>query len=336
MKGDRHPLRRLMAIGLAASAMWCVSIAAAAADLAPDEFREATDFQQLRGFAQTTGDRLWAGYGEAPFGLLLVAPGQEVLLCQNEVPAGFTPSGETEAGCDRSVRPRSQLPGGLLAAMGVFGPRETIVMGSPDATGRAYPAWLRTILHEHFHQWQTSRPGYQEAMAALGLADNDPSAMWMLNFPVPYDEPTLVAAHARASLNLAAALDAKEAKPFRARFREYLAARKAFADAAGERNWRYIEFQLWQEGVARWTEMQLGLSYPDPTVREAAVALDAETRAELASPDLKRKRREFVYAYGAAETRLIERCDPSWRDRYLSAPSLGRLLEAAARRCGAV
>jgi len=301
---------------------------------ATGELQAARDFEQVRQFAKSGGERLWAGYGAAPFGLLLVLPTQEILLCQNEVPAGFVRSDTPEAGCDRSVRPRSKLPGNLLAAMGVFGPRETIVMGTPENADRTYPEWLRTILHEHFHQWQTSRPSYQDAVRALGLADNDTSMSWMLDFPVPYGDVALGDAFAQASRSLAAVVGAKDSKDFKAKLRNYLAARNAFSAAAGERNWRYIEFQLWQEGVARWTEIRLGRIYPDPEVRKAAAALEDETRAALASPDLKRQRRVFVYAYGAAEAMLIDRCNPSWREHYFETLSLKTSLETAARACG--
>lgn len=340
-KQHRHLLHRLAsgailaaAILLGLPAIGPDGAVAASPDPASLEMRMARDFEPLRRFAQSSGDQLWPGYGSAPFGVLLVLPSQEVLLCQNESPAGFVRS-DAIAGCDRSVRPRSNLPDNLLAAMGVFGPQETIVVGTPEATSRTYPAWLRTLFHEHFHQWQASRPGYQEAMTALSLAGDDRSGMWMLNFPVPYDDPALGAAFARASLSLAAAVEAKDPGDFKARVRDYLDARKAFASAAGDRNWRYIEFQLWQEGVARWTEIRLGQAYSDPAIRAASDALDQETRAALRSPNLKGQRRVFVYAYGAAEAMLLDRCDPSWRGRYLRAPALGALLEDAVRTCGA-
>lgn len=306
-----------------------------AAPPAAEEVTLADDLRTVRTFARSVGDRLWTGYGESPFGALLILPSGEVLLCQHEVPPGFVKSPTAEAGCDRSARPRSALPDNLLAAMGVFGPRQTIVMGTPETTGRTHAEWLRTVLHEHFHQWQSSRPGYYTKVQALGLAGDDSSGMWMLNFPFPYDDKGVGAAFERASLSLAKVVSAGDRQQLRTRFRAYLAARRELELAAGARNWRYAEFQLWQEGVARWTEIQLGKRFPLPAVRQAAEALEQTTLDQLAAHDLAGQRRTFVYDYGAAEAMLIDRCDPAWRKGYVNALSLGGALKRAARMCGA-
>ena len=157
--------------------------------------------------------------------------------------------------------------------------------------------------------------------------------MWVLNFAFPYEDPPVVAAFEKASHALADAVMARGTAGFDAAFGRYLAARKALAAQAGERNWRYLEFQLWQEGVARWTEIQLGKAYPRSDVRGSAAKLEEQTFKELASPDLRGKKREVVYAYGAAEAMLLEACGRPWRSEYGKLLSLGPLLESARARC---
>ena len=76
----------------------------------------------------------------------------------------------TVTGCDRLVRPRSNLPDNWLAAMPLFGPPSTIVIGTPEATGLALPRWRSTIFHEHFHQWQAALPDYYARVLALDLS----------------------------------------------------------------------------------------------------------------------------------------------------------------------
>jgi hypothetical protein len=217
--------------------------------------------------------------------------------------------------------------------MPVFGPPSTIVMGTPEATRLSLPRWRSTVFHEHFHQWQAALPGYYERVGALDLAGGDETGMWMLNFPFPYAEPATTTAFAQASRALAAALEARGTRPFRARLATYIARRDALAAAAGVRNWRYFEFQLWQEGIARWTELAMGRASADPAMRADAEAREGEILAALRAPDLRRQQRVVVYAFGAGEGLLMEACRAPWRRRYPQLLALGPLVHDAARAC---
>jgi hypothetical protein len=236
-------------------------------------------------------------------------------------------------GCSSGTRPRSGLPDNLLAAMPVFGAPSTIVMGSAKATGRSEADWTRTILHEHFHQWQDALPNFYPRIAALDLSGGDETGMWMLNFLFPYSDPATVTAFAKASRALGEALDARGKRNFRKALGRYLTERRDLAKTVGTRNWRYAEFELWKEGVARWTEIDLGKRYPDKGVRESALALERQTRDWLDKPDIAGLGREFVYPYGAAEAMLLESCGAGWRRDYPSLFSLGPMLERAMRTC---
>ena len=293
-----------------------------------------TAIAEVRRFAASAGDKLWHGYGKAPFGFLLVAGDKEQLLCQAPAPDGYVADGKDAAsGCSRYVRDRSKLPETLLAAMPIFGPPSTIVMGTPATTGRSSADWTRTILHEHFHQWQDSLPDFYGRAAALDLSGGDRTGMWMLNYPFPYDDRKVLAAFGAASRALGAAVDARGTRRFHKALKGYLAARAILAETAGENNWRYAEFELWKEGVARWTEIELGKRYPDPAVRASALRLEHQSRAWLDKPDLTGSGREFVYPYGTAEAMLLQACGAGWRTAHPKQLALGPLLDAAGRSC---
>lgn len=293
-----------------------------------------THLAEVRTFAAKDGEKLWTGYGSAPFGLLLIDGEEESLICRDTVPDGFTAAGkDAKTGCARYTRPRSGFPNTLLAAMPLFGPPAVIVMGTPKSTGRSEGSWTRTILHEHFHQWQYALPAYFTRTLALDLHGGDETGMWVLNYAFPYEDPAVIAAFNAASAKLSAAVVARGTPQFGAAFDGYLAARKALAAKAGEKNWRYLELQLWQEGVARWTEIQLGKTFPRADVRESAQGLEAETLKEIAAPDLPGKKREVVYAHGAAEAMLLDACWKDWRSEYPKLLSLGPLLETARKTC---
>lgn len=208
--------------------------------------------QAMNVVARTAGDALWPGYGEAPFGLLIVTAGGETLACESRLPPGFVPGPrEPLTGCSTASRPRSGLPTNLLAAMPVFGPPSTVVMGTPTATGYEPVEWRRAVLHEHFHQWQWALPGYYVRTAALGLSGGDATGMWMLEYPFPYGDVEAGAAYRSASAALLAALKLRGQPGFEAAYDHYLMQRAAFSATVDAKAWRYLEFQLWQEGAAR-------------------------------------------------------------------------------------
>jgi len=310
-------------------------LAAAAASSVPTAGTDVgASIAQVRSFAGSDGEKLWPGYGSAPFGFLLVAGDKEQLLCRTPAPKGFTSDGTDVASrCPRFVRARSGLPDNLLAAMPLFGPPEVIVMGTPATTGRSGAQWTRTILHEHFHQWQGELPDIYARISALGLSGDDKSGMWMLNYPFPYAESNTVTAFKPAAKALGEAVDARGKPSFRSKFADYLEARRKLAATVGPKNWRYAELELWKEGVARWTEIELGNTYPDVEVRTSAQELEAKTRAWLDTADIAGSGREFVYPYGASEAMLLDACGPSWRGAYPTQLGLGPLLENALRIC---
>lgn len=274
---------------------------------------------------------LWSGWDRAPFGLLLVEGDQERLLCDDRSPTGFGPtSPDPVTGCPQRSRARS-FPPGLLAAMPAFGPPSVIVVGTPAATHHDPAEWRRVLFHEHFHQYQAIQPGYWDRVVALNLSRGDQTGMWMLNYAFPYADAVAQARVAEAGRVLAQVL--AHGRPTTADLRRYLAARAAVQAAVSPDDFRYLDFQLWQEGVARWTEFSAGELSSDASVRAAGASLRRDTLAQLAALDLGRDQRVSVYALGAGEALLLDACAPGWRDRYLREVTLSPLWEAADGRC---
>ena len=97
---------------------------------------------------------------------------------------------------------------------------------------------------------------------------------------------------------------------------------------------RYLAFQLWQEGIARYTELAIAAMVAreyDPT--EAFQSLDdyvpfgqilenirTGTISELGNVSLKEMRRVAFYSFGASEGILLDRCNPRWRREYFDHP----------------
>ncbi|MGN6512429.1 MAG: hypothetical protein ACTHKZ_02485 [Lysobacteraceae bacterium] len=277
--------------------------------------------------AQAIGADVWPGYGAAPFGMLVTLPGREVLLCHRAPAQGFSPQpADAITGCDVQAR-ASVFPTHLLAAMPAIDGISTIVMGTPASTGLGDADWRRTLFHEHFHQYQSTFEDYGARLAALDLANGDTSGMWMLEYPFPYADHAFGEAFRAARIALHDAVGSG-ADGLAARVAGYLKARAALQASVPAKDWRYLELELWYEGVARWTDITLAEHSADPAVRDSGRQARAEVLSALATLDPARSGRLLVYPFGAAEAMLLERCAPGWRSRYAGTMALGTLVDA--------
>jgi hypothetical protein len=227
-------------------------------------------------------------------------------------------------------RKRHYSPG-MLATFPAIDGLPTIVIGQAEQTeSRTSSRWVITLLHEHFHQLQYSRPGYFAGVKALGLAGADQTGMWMLNYPFPYGDPGVKSRFAELSRALANALGARDEPQFDEKVAAYLAARDKFRSALKRDDDRYLAFQFWQEGAARYTEYRLAaeaaaayepsgafkaLKDYQPFGKVARTILGGIEK-ELASVEIDKAKRTVVYNFGAAECLVLDRYRPRWRERY--------------------
>lgn len=269
-------------------------------------------------------DRVWPGWSNTPAPLLLITQDTEFLTRHSDPPKDFARVGE-----DWYAR-RRQFPTALLATFPAFGPPSIIVIGEPENTeAKTSTPWLFVVMHEHFHQLQDGKPGFYKATEDLGLAHGDKSGMWMLNYPFPYENPALRASFARLRDLLLEALGQADGKQFQALARQYLSERKKFFGQLTADDRKYLSFQLWKEGIARYTQIKSAeaAEHYKPTPEYAALpdyeSFDSyarrargETLSELKKADFATWKRTVVYSFGASEGLLLDRLDPHWKDGY--------------------
>ena len=276
------------------------------------------------------GDRLWKGWHEAPFAILLVTPEHEFLIRHPKPSKDFTRLGyDPLLKSEVYTRPRV-FQTNLLATFPAVGNISTIVVGQAENTAsKTSTPWVVTLLHEHFHQLQYSQPDYYPGVQGLNLARGDQSGQWMLNYAFPYESAEVNQLTAEMASHLAAALAAGKAD-FAARLADYLRARRRLKEALAADDYRYLSFQLWQEGIARYTECRIArlaaASYrptkPFRMLKDytpfAAVAdrLRQNITTELQNLPLKNYKRVAFYYLGAGEGLLLDRVDRDWQARY--------------------
>jgi len=276
------------------------------------------------------GDSIWPGWTSAPFAVLLVTPSHEFLVRHPRPSAEFTRIGyDSLLRSEVLVRERTLSPA-LLATFPAVGGVSTIVVGQPRATGKSSTEWVLTLLHEHFHQLQASRPDYYARVAALGLARGDQTGMWMLNYAFPYDSSAVQMRFGALSAHLDSALSSTAPDVRRSHWLAARVARAALRAALPPDDERYLAFQMWQEGVARYTELLAArfaarrftpsaafLALPDFVPFGAAAArIESGIHTGLRAP-LARDRRVAFYPVGAATALLLDEENAEWRQGYV-------------------
>ena len=273
-------------------------------------------------------DNIWPGWSQTPAPLLLVTSSREFLTHHPMPPKDFTRIGD-----DLYVRPR-QFSTDLPTTFPAFGPPSVIVMGEPaNTTRKTSTPWLITLMHEHFHQLQYAQPGYFQTVEDLGLSSADKTGRWMLNYPFPYEKQEMAQGFSRLRDRLLGAVSETEKAKFTKLADDYIAERKKFLAQLTPEDHKYLSFQLWQEGIARYTEIKVAEAAAEyqPSAEYAAHAdfeslsayaakARSQTFEELRRIDLAGSRRTVVYSFGAVEGFLLDRINPGWKGEYFKHP----------------
>jgi hypothetical protein len=294
---------------------------------APSPTLPAADAVRIHEFyllAPSIAGQIWPGWSSTPAPLLLVTTETEFLTHHPNPPGDFK-----KIGNDLYARPR-QFPTNLLATFPAFGPPSVIVIGEPENTeAKTSTPWLFVLMHEHFHQLQDSHPGILEDINRLGLSRGDNTGMWMLNYPFPYKQPQLRQSFSALRDSLLAALAEQDQAAFARAADKYAAERKKFFAQLSNDDRKYLSFQLWKEGIARYTQVraaELAAKYhptsefralPDyQSFSDYASSARKQTLDELKKMDLATDQRVVVYSWGAGEGFLLDRLNPTWKDDY--------------------
>ena len=296
---------------------------------AADRIRLAEAFR----LNDAVGDKLWPEWKKTAFPVLLVTPEYEFLVRHPQPSKDFAALGYDELlRSDVFYRRRTQ-PVDFLATFPFVGGLSTVVIGQAEnTTARSSTPWTVTVLHEHFHQLQDFAPGYFAAMNALDLAGGDTTGMWNINYPFPYRDSDVDRQFGVLARMLAETLETKDEKEFRPRLAAYLDERRKFAGMLKPADYRYLSFQLWKEGVARYTEYRVAAlaarkyrpgrefkALPDfRPYADVAAQIRQNILKQLATRRLSEAKRELFYPFGAAEALLLDRARPGWQSRYLA------------------
>jgi hypothetical protein len=292
--------------------------------------KEAYLIKEAKKISQELGDKLWPGTGKIPFAIILVTNSTEFLMYHPYPSNDFAPAGnDTILKTPVYKRPRIYNKEWLATFPAVNGVN-CIVVGTVANTGRSETDWMITLLHENFHQFVYSSPGYYDAVKKLNLSGGDETGMWMLNYPFPYDSMPVIKQYEKYSTALANAVKAVNKKTFKQQYRLFKKEKNKFKKILRPDDYSYFSFQLWQEGLAKYTEykfLELLASYQmsteilnmtgfTPIKTYTKEFYDNELK-NLQILQLSAEKRICIYAVGFAEGLLLDVINKKWRRHYL-------------------
>lgn len=292
-----------------------------------DKTRIAEAFQLRERFA----DKIWKGWKKTPFSILLITPQNEFLINHSKPSQDFTKINYDKDLKTDILRRKQNFNPSFLATFPAVNGISTVVVGQAENTWvKTSTPWTVTLLHEHFHQFQNTQPNYYAEVNSLDLANGDTTGMWMLNYPFPYSEKIIQEKFAKLSGALANLLENSGKKIPKEKIDQYLALRKDFQNSLNEKDYRYFSFQLWQEGVARYSEYRVAKIASEnykPSVefvklkdftsyRNVAEKIYQSIIKGLKTTNLAEYKRESFYPFGAGEALLLDKVNPKWQRKY--------------------
>lgn len=277
------------------------------------------------------GDKIWKGINEVPFVVLLVTDSVEFLI-NHPYPSDDFKLSENDSLLKTKIFYRArQFPNWYLATFPAVNGVSCIVVGTPENTGKKSTDWTITLLHEHFHQYEHVYPDYFQSVDKLELSGGDQTGMWQLNYAFPYDSLVIINQYKKYTGSLQKALLHINGKSFKKDFRAYFTERNKFKKLLKEADYRYFSFQVWQEGIARYTEykfLQALDSYTPskeitllsdfisfPAYKEAFFLKEKNSLINL---KLDVDKRVCFYAIGFSEGLLLDKLNPDWRNKFLT------------------
>ncbi|MEK6565695.1 MAG: hypothetical protein AABZ41_03205 [Bacteroidota bacterium] len=277
------------------------------------------------------GEKIWRGIQEAPFALLLVTDSIEFLTNHPAPSKDFLHLGYDAVLGSQVYYRKTVFNKSFLATFPAVNGINTIVVGTPENTGTNTNSWILSILHEHFHQFVYSGPDYYDAVHRLDLSDGDQTGMWMLNYPFPYSDSAVVLQYRNYTRALSETLSRINSDSLQPSVLRYVAERKKLQQLLKPAEYRYFSFQIWQEGIARYTEFKfldlLDKYEPSKEVSSLQDYVPFEKYREtfyqqqvgrITQWDLSSRRRDCFYALGFGEGLVLDKQNPQWREKYLT------------------
>lgn len=263
---------------------------------------------------------------QLPIAIILITDSTEFLINHPKPSSDFKLLGQDDVLQTNIYYRKTKFNRHFLATFPAVNGLSCIVVGTPENTNKSSTEWVITLLHEHFHQFQSSYPNYFKSVNDLDLLGGDQTGMWMLNYQFPYDSLPVINQYELFTKALYKTIKSINTKEYKSNLTHYLNERKKFKNLLTAADYRYFSFQIWQKGLARYMEydfLKLLQNY-NPS-KEMLALHDFISFPELQSKmyhiqtenlienKLNKTPRVCFYSVGFAEGILLDKLNKSWR-----------------------
>lgn len=279
---------------------------------------EAVEINQILKLGKSLKEGYWPDWASTPFSILLVTPQNEFLIGHPNA-SNFSSTYYSDSIFKEDIyyRPAS-FPLNMAATFPLIDRFPVIVMGDIDHANFGKSRWSWTLLHEHFHQFQMLSDGYFQKTNELDLARDSTDFMWQLNYPFPYEDMKIGRIIDEMCSILVKSWEDEEVS-----ISKYFKLRNELKKSISEKDYRYFNFQVWQEGLPRYLEVALvkeAISSGYTPLNELLEEYNKEINQALKDPDFSNRKRILYYSLGAAEWNLIDKSLKDWKSSYLERP----------------
>ncbi len=291
---------------------------------------EALLIREAKKISDQLGDKIWPGISKIPFSIVLVTDSIEYLVYHPYPSTDFVLIGKDPILKEDVYQRKRIYNTGLLATFPAVSGVNCIVVGTIANTGRSVTDWMITLLHEHFHQYVYTQPNYYAGVEKLNLSGGDQTGMWMLNYPFPYDSISVINQYEKYSSALVEAVQVIGKKEFKKRVSTFMKEKRNFQRILIPGDYRYFSFQVWQEGIANYTEYKflqllnlytISMEVKNITgyisVKKYVKQYYSSQLKSLEELKLPEQKRICIYAVGFAEGIVLDALQPKWRKKYL-------------------
>jgi hypothetical protein len=153
----------------------------------------------------------------------------------------------------------------------------------------------------------------------------------MLNYPSPYDSTVIINQYQKFTTALTEAVNTIVKKGFKKSLTIYMKEKQVFKKLLKPEDYRYFSFQLWNEGLATYTEykfLEILSSYkfsaairavknlmPLPQYKKEFFKAQMLSLKEL---QIQQDKRICFYPIGFAEGLLLDISNKGWRNKYFT------------------
>ena len=272
------------------------------------------------------GDSIWDNISKTPLRILLITDSLEYLFNHDNPGTSFEwYQYDSMLNTNIYVRPK-KFPPFLRATFPAVNGIDCIVAGNPKNTEKSDEGWIIMLLHEHFHLYQNENRQYKENIALLAQRISKGNNNWMLDYGFPYNDTTINELFKDYSHSVYETCNSLNKNNFNEEVKQCVTGCSEIQGHLSPDDYDYFRFQIWQEGIATYTEYQylnklsLNCQYfkdvyaLDYTLKDE-ILLKAYTNY-LLKTDLQKSQRNLFYSLGLLEGIIKDKTNPEWKTDY--------------------